>query len=236
MQRLRFAPGLSRPTPGCRRSVSAPDPIIGRHNGPMAEAGIDLARDPRIERSHRLVKTAALEELGAVGYGAFTIESVAHRSRVAKSTIYRHWPGKLALIADALETLNVQPAPSTDAETSTDPRHRVEQLVQHLAAAFVDSTLSACTPALIEAAEHHPDVRTFLHRYSRQRRQALVDAIAAGIAAGDLPDSLDPETAALALAGAIVYCRVMTGQPFDPARCPILIDTVLGPRSPAGDS
>lgn len=28
-----------------------------------------------------------------------------------RSTVYRHWAGKLALIADALETLNEQPAP-----------------------------------------------------------------------------------------------------------------------------
>ena len=60
----------------------------------------------------------ALSELAARGYGAFTIEAVAKRSGVAKSTIYRHWPGKLALIADALDTLNVQtPAePSPAAE------------------------------------------------------------------------------------------------------------------------
>ena len=61
----------------------------------------------------------ALSELAAVGYGAFTIEAVARRSGVAKSTIYRHWPGKLALIADALDTLNVQtPAGALGAEAT----------------------------------------------------------------------------------------------------------------------
>ena len=64
--------------------------------------------DPRIERTREVVKRVALSELAAVGYGAFTIEAVARRSGVAKSTIYRHWPGKLTLIADALDTLNVQ--------------------------------------------------------------------------------------------------------------------------------
>jgi AcrR family transcriptional regulator len=52
--------------------------------------------DPRIERSRLVIRRAALDELGQVGYGAFAIESVAARAGVAKSTIYRHWPDKLA--------------------------------------------------------------------------------------------------------------------------------------------
>ncbi|MGI8780225.1 MAG: TetR/AcrR family transcriptional regulator [Solirubrobacteraceae bacterium] len=185
--------------------------------------------DPRIERSRRVVRQAALEELGDVGYGAFTIESVAARSGVAKSTIYRHWPGKLPLIADALETLNEQPNPTSGAEAEGDPRERVEQLVRHLAEVFVDSTLSACIPALIEAAERDPDVRQFHHRYNRQRRQVLVDAIAEGVATGEFRPELDPEIAAIALVGPIIYRRVMTGRPLDPDHVSTLIDTVIGP-------
>src|SRR5947207_78275 len=55
--------------------------------------------DPRIERSRMVILQAAVEELAEVGYGAFTIESVAARAGVGKSTIYRHWPDKLALLA-----------------------------------------------------------------------------------------------------------------------------------------
>jgi TetR/AcrR family transcriptional regulator of autoinduction and epiphytic fitness len=183
------------------------------------------AIDPRIERTRRVVRQAALSELGEVGYGAFTIESVAARSGVAKSTIYRHWPGRLALIADALETLNRQPDPDPG---HGGPRDRITQLVRHLAAAFLDSDLSACIPALIDAAERDPDVRRFLHGYNARRRRALVVAIAEGCANGDLRDDIDPELAATALAGAIIYRRVMTDQPFDPAQVPALIGSVLG--------
>lgn len=181
--------------------------------------------DPRIERSRRVVLTAALEELGDVGYGAFTIESVAARSGVAKSTIYRHWLGKLVLIADALATLNHQPDPDPDGES---PRERVERLVRHLAEVFTSSTLSACIPALIEAAERDPAVREFLHSYNRQRRQALIDTIAEGVAAEDFPADLDPETAALMLVGPIIYRRVMTADPLEPSEVSALIETVLG--------
>ncbi len=160
-----------------------------------------------------MVRRVALSELAAVGYGAFTIEAVARRSGVAKSTIYRHWPGKLALIADALDTLNVQtPAGALAAEAP--PRERVEQLLQHLADAFRDPVITGCTPALIEASEHDAEVRAFHHAYATARRQALVDAIADGVSDGSFPAGVDPDIAATAMAGAIVYRRVMTDTPF----------------------
>ena len=186
-----------------------------------------------MERSRRVILRAALAELGAVGYGAFTIESVAARAGVGKSTIYRHWPGtpgtpaKLALIADAFQSLNVQPAPP---EEGGAPRERIARLLRHLAegAGASDSPFAACIPALIDAAERDPAVRRFHHAYNAQRRQRLIDAIAEGIAAGDVPARLDPELAALALIGPIFYRRLMTGEPFEPARVAELIDTVLG--------
>src|ERR1700684_2416182 len=103
--------------------------------------------DPRIERSQQVILRAALAELGDAGYGAFTIESVAARAGVGKSTIYRHWRDKLALIADAFETFHVQMVPSTE---TGSPRERIETLVRHVAEVFVDSTFSVCIPALIE--------------------------------------------------------------------------------------
>ncbi|MGH7647251.1 MAG: TetR family transcriptional regulator, partial [Gemmatimonadaceae bacterium] len=42
--------------------------------------------DPRIARSRRVILSAALDELGEAGYGAFGIESVAARAGVGKAT------------------------------------------------------------------------------------------------------------------------------------------------------
>jgi TetR/AcrR family transcriptional regulator, regulator of autoinduction and epiphytic fitness len=184
--------------------------------------------DPRVERSRRIVLQAALDELGAVGYGAFAIESVAARAGVGKSTIYRHWPYKLALIADAFETFHVEMVPSVE---TGSVRERVTRLVRHVAEIVVDSTFSICIPALIEGAERDPRVRAFHHRYSTARRQSLIDIIAEGLATGELPAHLDPELATLALLGPIFYRRLMTSEPFDPARASALVDTVFGPAT-----
>lgn len=182
--------------------------------------------DPRIERTRHAVRHATLDVLGERGYAAFTVEAVAEVARVAKSTIYRHWPTKLDLIADALETLNEQPRPRPAAGTA---REQVDELLEHLASAFADSVLSACIPALVEAAEHHPEVAEFLHGYSARRRQTLVDVVQRGIDSGELPSHLDAELAALALSGPVIYCRTMTPHPLPVARTRQLAAMVLGP-------
>ena len=181
--------------------------------------------DPRIERSQAVIRRAALIELSEVGYGSFTIEAVAGRAGVGKSTIYRHWAGKPALVIDALERLNEQPRPESD---DASPPERVERLVRHFAEVSVDPVVSGCLVALIDAAERDPELRRLHHRYSAQRRQTLVTAIADGVAAGDFASQTDPELASLALIGAVLYRRVMTDYPIDPDRIAGLIGIVLG--------
>jgi TetR/AcrR family transcriptional regulator, regulator of autoinduction and epiphytic fitness len=154
------------------------------------------------------------------------MESVAARAGVGRSTLYRHWPDKAALIADALETLNVQPNPVRAAPSGT-ARQRVEVLLRHLADALTDSPVSACIPALIHAAETEPAVREFFREYSAHRRQRLTDTIAAGVADGEFPARVDPEAASTALSGALFYRRLMTADAADTEFLAHLIDTVL---------
>ena len=174
-----------------------------------------------------MILRAALDEFACAGYAGFRMEAVAARARVGRSTLYRHWPDKAALIADALETLNVQPDPGREVPTGT-ARERVEVLLGHLARALSDSAVSACIPALVHAAETEPAIREFFQAYSAQRRQRLTDTIASGVAAGQLPARIDPAAASAALSGALFYRRLLTAETTDPQYITGLIDTVLG--------
>jgi TetR/AcrR family transcriptional regulator of autoinduction and epiphytic fitness len=187
--------------------------------------------DPRIERSRHVILRAALGELGEAGYGAFTIESVAARAGVAKSTIYRHWHNKIALIADAFETSHEQAVPSVEGLTA---RESLQRLLCHVAEVIVDSVFSSCIPALIEGAERDPRLREFRHRYSVLRRQSLTGLISRGVADGEFRAVADPELAAQALLGPIFYRRLMTSEPFDPHQVGDLIDMVLGQQAGSG--
>jgi AcrR family transcriptional regulator len=181
--------------------------------------------DPRVERSRRVILRAAVEELAAVGYGRVTIESIAARAGVGKSTIYRHWPDKLALIADAFETFHEQMVPDLGILSA---RESIAVLLRHVAEVVVDSTFSRCIPALIEGAERDPRVREFHHRYSADRRRALIDLIVVGIDAGEIRSDVDPELATTAMLGAIFYRRLMTDRPLDADEAGPLVALVLG--------
>lgn len=189
----------------------------------MPAVGVDDV-DPRVLRTRRVVLEAVVAELAEAGHGGFSVESVASRAGVGKATVYRHWKGKAALIAEALETLNVQP----EAGTVASPRGRVEQLLTHLAEVMADSPFAACVPGLIEAAERDVTIRQRFHRYSALRRQPLRDAIADGLADGAFAHHVDPDLAAQALAGAIMYRRLMTDTPLAPRDVPLLMTSVLG--------
>jgi TetR/AcrR family transcriptional regulator, regulator of autoinduction and epiphytic fitness len=183
--------------------------------------------DPRIQRTRDAVLPATLSVLAERGFANFTMEGVAEAAGVAKSTVYRYWPTKLSLLRDALEGLNRQPDVEPEAGRA---RARIERLLEHLATALSDSVLSACIPALIEAAEHHPEVAKFLHQYSDRRRSTLTAVIRTGIEEGELPTHLDPELAALALSGPIFYRRLMTANPLPAAEIRSLVRQVLGPE------
>lgn len=171
-----------------------------------------------------VILRAAVEELAELGYGGVTIESIAARAGVGKSTIYRHWPDKLALIADAFETFHEQMVPDLG---DLPARDAIALLLRHVAEVVVDSTFSRCIPALIEGAERDPRVREFHHLYSAERRQSIIDLITRGVRKGEIRKRVDPELATTALLGAIFYRRLMTPRPFRSGEASELVDLVL---------
>lgn len=187
--------------------------------------GRERTLDPRVVRTREVVLAAVLEELADAGHRGFSIESVAARCGVGKSTIYRHWAGRSELIVDALHTLNPQPP----GDPAVAPRDRVLELLAHLVEAATEGPLAPVVPALVEAAEHDPEIGRLFHAYSDGRRAALRDAVAEGISTGAFPSHLDPDLASQALAGAVFYARLVGGAPLAAADVEPLVSTVLGP-------
>lgn len=60
---------------------------------------------PRRAGADEAILTTALEMLRAAGFRNFTIDAVSERTGIAKTTIYRRWPSKGALVAAALAPL-----------------------------------------------------------------------------------------------------------------------------------
>lgn len=72
---------------------------------------------PRDTTRNVAIEKAAIELLREVGYENITIESVALRAHVSKTTIYRRWKNKPELIADAVHHYAFCKSPSIDTGT-----------------------------------------------------------------------------------------------------------------------
>ncbi|MFC2153638.1 TetR/AcrR family transcriptional regulator, partial [Actinomycetota bacterium] len=58
--------------------------------------------DPRIERTRTVVMRTAIDIVAERGFQGASIDAIAQRSGVARSTIYRHWPDKSDLLLEAI--------------------------------------------------------------------------------------------------------------------------------------
>lgn len=193
-----------------------------------AVSGPDRDVDPRVERSRRIILSAALDLLGDVGYGGLTIEAVAARAGVGKSTVYRHWTGKLDLVEDAISTLKagfVYPTTGT-------VRERLTEVLRQIAKGMASSKWSNCLPAIIEAAERDPEVMTVHRRLTSERRQVLIDLLAEGVATGEIPRGTDLGLLSECLVGPIILRRLLLHEPFDDASLRRLVEQLLGPPDP----
>ena len=62
-----------------------------------------VQRGPRSHQVVEKVRAATMAELARVGFGGLTIEGVAKAANVNRTTIYRRWPSKGALLLAVLE-------------------------------------------------------------------------------------------------------------------------------------
>ncbi|MFF0773088.1 TetR/AcrR family transcriptional regulator [Nonomuraea wenchangensis] len=61
------------------------------------------------------IHRATLDELAESGYAGLTMERVAERAKAGKASLYRRWPSRLELVAEAVRT--VLPTPESVPDT-----------------------------------------------------------------------------------------------------------------------
>jgi len=180
--------------------------------------------DPRVTRTRAVVHRATLELLSEVGVGALTMEGVAARAGVGRSTLYRRWKDLGTLVRDAVRS---RPGPRP-AAMSGDPIERVAQVLEHLVEAMADPAGFRAMSNLALAAETDAELATLLHDDNAKRRQRLIDAIDHAIDAGAIDEDTDATFAAYALAGTIVFARMTTPVPLTIDDVPALMRQVIG--------
>ncbi len=182
-----------------------------------------MADDPRVVRSRAAVVAAVLDLIAERGIGDTTIDEIAQRSGVAKTTIYRHWTGKPEIVLDALSSVMVAPE---DPDTGS-LRDDLHALVGGFAHALGEGPLAGLLAAMMEAAERDPEFADLHRREAAGRHRVVRDAIMRGIGRGELARGTDPDEVLGLVLGPVVYQRLVAHVPVDPNTARQVVDRAL---------
>ncbi|MFD6418212.1 TetR/AcrR family transcriptional regulator [Streptomyces sp. NPDC060194] len=179
---------------------------------------------PRSAEVSREIVGAALQLLRERGPQGVTMEAVAQQSGSAKTTVYRRYRDRYALLRAALDFVEGMPEPP--AELST--RERLGFLLGQFRHGLEDVVGMRAVAALLRGDEDPEFSRAFRESVLQPRIDVLLAALRDGIAAGDLRADLDCPTVVSMLAGSFIARSAMQGAvPADWA------DTVLDTLWPA---
>jgi AcrR family transcriptional regulator len=171
-------------------------------SGSGAERGRPPGRGPRVRAA---VLAATLSELSENGYAALTVENVARRAGVHKTTVYRRWRDRDSLVADAVTELAGTRVPFPDSDDiSADLRSLARSLVRFLASPVGQ----AVTAVTLSDAGRIPEVAGAQRRRFEDRYRQAEPVVARAIARGELPVGTDPAEVVRSVL-APIYLRVL---------------------------
>lgn len=151
------------------------------------------------------VHAATLELLTEIGYDNLQLSDVAKRAQVNKTTVYRRWPTKAALVADLLARFTESNVATPDTGSlQTD----LEQLLSDIVTALSDRAIRAVLYAALTGADDSDDVRTTQTRFWEERFRCSGAVVDRAIARGEIPPGTDPR-AVLEMAAGPVYFRAL---------------------------
>lgn len=173
----------------------------------MDSTGVQPSSRPggRTARTRAAVRDATLAELAAHGYAGLTVEAVAARSGVHRTTVYRRWSGVDGLVGDALALADEDGW--TPPDTGSFERD-LRELVREVVATFADPAAAAAPTAFVAAAFQSPRAAAALHEFFAERHRRSAAVVTRAVARGEVPPGTDP-AAVVTAAVAPVYHRVL---------------------------
>lgn len=160
---------------------------------------------PRSEESRQAILRSTLKLLKETGFPQLSIEAIAADADVGKATVYRWWPTKAALVADAFSA-------SADQELrfpNTGSVHKDMSLQMRQLIRVFRSQRGKVVAALLGGGQSDPElIAAFRERFLWPRRQQAYQTLQRGIDRGELPAGIDMDLTLDSLYGPI-YMRFL---------------------------
>lgn len=175
---------------------------------------------PRSEAAHQAILEATRTALVELGWSKLTMADVATRAGVAKTTLYRRWPGKCELVVDAVAVLFDELELPDRGSLQAD----VEGVVLSFAALLDRPETKTSLMAVVAESTHDPALRERIRTAIVDRQKHLVLAGRARAQdRGELPpDSGNADDATRVvdlifdvIAGAVVHRSLVSAEPVD---------------------
>ncbi|MGI9146166.1 MAG: TetR/AcrR family transcriptional regulator [Chloroflexota bacterium] len=181
-----------------------------RSLAPTTERGTK-AIDGRVQRSRDRVLATTFELLSESGLAGLAVDEVARRSGVAKTTIYRHWPTRAALVIDACSRLSAELEVPDTGSLEGD----VAAILTNIAQLLRTARWSSVLPSIVDVAERDPEFANIHSRIQFGHATPLREVLERAARKGELPATADRSTIVAALMGPLFYRRWFSREPID---------------------
>lgn len=171
---------------------------------------------------HRMLD-ATRAVIADVGPGGLTIDEVARRSGVAKTTIYRHFPNATALVLAALADVPASVVPPDMGNLEDDLRAIIEQFL----AIAADGTVRSMMIHALSASADDPELDR-LHQQLRQGRQHPIHrALERAQQRGEIVPAMNLDLVASVIDGPFIARRLVADQPITTQETHAMLDLIL---------
>jgi AcrR family transcriptional regulator len=159
---------------------------------------------------------AALELFIEHGVAGASIERIAKHAGVAKTSIYRRWSSREALLAQAIEAARNATGYTVDLLDRTQPQDFVRLLVDVCEVVGRPEIRKLMTRLVGSIPDYPKLIEVYRETYYLPRRQAFGRALERVRAAGLLTKEIDLDALADMIIGAVVYRLIISAPQDDP--------------------
>jgi len=161
----------------------------------------------RSDRIHQAILVATAELLDEGGFPAATMDAIAARSGASKATLYKHWPSRTAVAAEAFGTMMAEALPLPDTgSTATD---LTEQVVR-VSAFYASARGEVFAQLLAACVEDTTGAAYFREYFLSGRRAAITELWRRGVDRGEADAGTAIDDVIDILFGPLIFRR-MTG-------------------------